>query len=84
MMYDMNLSKWNVEVPRRRLKARVFRAWQEDWEAPLLNDRRCPVAEAKLMQKYGGLTMIHLDLDPKQKGRELYIKPEKAHWRLYS
>ncbi len=63
----------------------MFRAWQEDWEAPLLKDRRCPVVpEAKLMLKYGDLTMIHLDLDSEQNGRELYIKPNKAHWRLYS
>jgi hypothetical protein len=86
MMYDMNFSKWDVDVPRERLLARVFRAWQEDWEVPLLKKRDCPIAKTKLMMKYGGLTMIHLDLDSKNNGtgRELYIRPDDIHWRLYT
>lgn len=61
--FDAGLEKWNVDVPELQEKAgpaRIFRAWLEDWEKPLLRDND-PVSEAQLLEKYKGLTFHDID-----------------------
>ena len=41
------------------IQRRVFRAWLEDWEKPLLKNND-PVAEARLRVKYQGLLFLTL------------------------
>ena len=42
------------------IQRRVFRAWLEDWEKPLLKNND-PVAEARLRVKYQGLVFFDPD-----------------------
>jgi hypothetical protein len=60
--YDLGLERFGVDtaelstpVPRRQ-----FHAWIEEWEAPLLK-KKCPVAEATLLEKYKDLVFFDPD-----------------------
>jgi hypothetical protein len=61
---DLGLENWedapgNVPVPVA--PKRIFRAWIEDWEWECIR-KNDPVAEARLLQKYGGMRWFDPDL----------------------
>jgi hypothetical protein len=69
MAFDMGLENWvgapeNLPVPV--VPKRLFKAWIEEWEWDCIH-RKDPVAEKKLLQKYGGMRWI--DPDPDGSGR---------------
>jgi hypothetical protein len=49
-------------VPRALVPRRIFNAWIEDWEWECIH-KSDPVAEARLIQKYGGLSWLDPDGD---------------------
>ena len=58
----MQLENFGVDMAelRQPVQTRIFRAWLEDWEQPLLR-KNCPVVEARLLEKYKGLVMYDPD-----------------------
>ena len=61
--FQMGLEDWEVaprNVPVFIRPKRLFRAWIEDWEYECIHHKD-PVAEARLLQKYGGLRWIDPD-----------------------
>lgn len=57
------LESWNTgpeAIPIPLVPRRIFNAWIEEWEWECLHHND-PVAEARLMQKYGGLRWIDPD-----------------------
>ena len=56
-------------------KVRVFKAYIEDWEEPLLAVKINLVGHAKLLHKYGGLTFCNPD-DKKQHT----LEGDQLHW----
>jgi hypothetical protein len=60
---SIGLSKFGVdinEVTGLKKRVRVFRAWCEDWEYEMIA-KKDPVHEARLVEKYGGLTWFDVD-----------------------
>ncbi len=64
--FDMQLENFVVNTAELKMPAqtRIFHAWLEDWEKPLLK-KNCPVAESRLLEKYKGLVMYNPDDDVK-------------------
>ena len=60
--FDMNLENFGVDTTQLKLATskRIFRAWVEDWENPLLkiND---VIAEVRLLEKYKDLVFYDPD-----------------------
>ena len=58
----MNLEKFGVDTTQLKLATskRIFRAWVEDWEKPLLNTNDI-IAEVRLLEKYKGLVFYDTD-----------------------
>ena len=54
--FDMNLERFGVDTTVLKLATskRIFRAWVEDWEKPLLNTNDI-IAEVRLLDKYKDL-----------------------------
>ena len=42
--------------------SRIFKNWEEDWEEVAVY-KKCPINQAKLLAKYGGLSWYDLDND---------------------
>lgn len=63
---ELGLEKFGVDVEELTgagtAPKRIFNAWIEDWEKPLLK-KNDPVAEMKLLQKYKGLVFHDIDND---------------------
>ncbi len=61
--FDMQLENFGVNTAELKEPAqtRIFRAWLEDWEKPLLR-KNCTVVEAILLEKYKGLVMFDPDV----------------------
>jgi hypothetical protein len=61
--FDVGLEDWNAgfgDVPAPVVPKRLFKAWIEDWEWDCIHDNDV-VSQAKLLQKYGGLSWIDPD-----------------------
>ena len=61
--FQMGLETWENapgNVPLCVRPKRIFRAWIEDWEYDCISNND-PVAEARLLEKYGGLRWLDLD-----------------------
>jgi hypothetical protein len=68
---DMGLESWGGNpgnVPAPVAPKRLFKAWIEDWEYECIHDKD-PVAEQRLLQKYGGMRWT----DPDDEHNELCI-----------
>ena len=63
--FNLGLENWDSgspNVPRPIVPKRLFKAWIEDWEWDCITHKDS-VAEARLLQKYGGLRWIDPDND---------------------
>ena len=81
-MYNLQLEQWEinpseVDVLRNDAVIREFNAWIEEWEAEAIRKRNDPVAEAKLLRKYGGLIFDDLDNDE----RRMTILSDNCEWK---
>jgi hypothetical protein len=75
MAFDMGLENWDGplgNVPAPVVPKRLFKAWIEDWEWECIhhNDE---VAEARLLQKYGGMRWYDPDPNGDGSGRGMCI-----------
>ena len=52
-IFEMNLEKFGVDTTQLKLATskRIFRAWAEDWEKPLLKINDI-IAEVRVLEKY--------------------------------
>jgi len=60
-----------------RKPVRVFKCWYEPWEVDLVHHKH-PTASAKLLQKYGGMSI--LDIDDTDTTKKLTIHATKLGW----
>ena len=62
--FDLQLANFGVDTAALKdpSPTRIFNAWLENWEKPLLK-KNCPVVEARLLEKYKGLAMYDPDVD---------------------
>ena len=53
--FELELTNFGVDTAelREEVTRRLFHVWVEDWELELLK-KKCPVAEAMLLEKYKG------------------------------
>jgi hypothetical protein len=61
----VGLSKFGVdieEVTGLKKRVQIFLAWTEDWEDDMIR-KKDPVHEARLVKKYGGLTLFDDDTE---------------------
>ena len=76
---DLGLENWEVApgiVPVPIRPKRIFKTWLEDWEFEAIHDRDV-VAEARLLQKYGGLKWI----DPDNPADVFVATDENMEWQ---
>jgi hypothetical protein len=73
--FDMLASTNTAEVTKPR---RVLRCYVEEWERAT-SQKRDPVAEAKLLKKYGGLQFKDVDKNA-HTNKMFYCDPDKLNW----
>jgi len=57
---DFNSASYEKEQKKKSKSKHVVKCWMEDWEVEAVA-KKDPVAEAKLLQKYGGLEFYDID-----------------------
>jgi len=66
---DLGLSRYGVDirtVTGARKPTRIIRLWLEDWELAAIKQKD-PAAEARLLEKYGGIKWVDIDVKGRRK-----------------